>query len=316
MSEPRFTGRRFHAAALAGAVLLALAAPPSMAADETSLQRVKGTVQYKNEGGTPTAIVGKLNLPDSADAITQSKSAAMLTLADSSIVALGENTDVNVGAFRRGAAGPGSTIVLNNGTLRFDVRRPTGATADYHFTTPTTQIAVRGTVGLLSVLGGNTTVACLACAADSVSVTVSATAQTFTLITGQVLTVTAAGVAAVAATTASVIGGFSAAGVSTSAASGAAAATAGVASGAGVLGGSALGTAAIAAGAAGAVAAGVSAANPAKTDQPSSSQTSPSPSPSGTSAGSINLTGAARPPAGPPVARPLPAPTTGSPGRH
>ena len=28
---------------------------------------------------------------------------------------------VNVGAFKRGTAGPGSTIVINSGTLRFDV---------------------------------------------------------------------------------------------------------------------------------------------------------------------------------------------------
>jgi hypothetical protein len=307
MPEPRPTGRRLRASALATAVLLALAAPPSMAADDTQLQRVKGTVQYQNPGAAPSTVIGKLTIPTDAAALTQAKSAALLTLADSSIVALGENTDVQVGEFTRGAAGPGSTIVLRNGTLRFDVRRPAGATANYHFSTPTTQIAVRGTIGLLSVLGGNTTVACVVCAADSVSVTVGT--QTFTLLTGQILTVTAAGAAAIGVATGSVLGSFSAAGVSTSASTGAAAATAGVA-GAGAATGATLGTAAIAAGAAGAVAAGISAANPAKTDQPS---------PNGTAAGSISLTGVVRPIPSPPLARPLPAPpppSAGPPGRR
>ncbi len=60
----------------------------------------------------------------------------------------------------------GLTVTLNGGALRFDVRRSTGSRANYHFVATTSQLAIRGTVGLLSyVPGGDTTVVCLACEA-------------------------------------------------------------------------------------------------------------------------------------------------------
>jgi hypothetical protein len=92
-------------------------------------------------------------------ALTHVRLAALITMPDSSIVAIGEKTRVRVGAFNQTADGPGSTITVEQGTLRFDIRCPAGGTANYHFTTNTSQITVRGTVGLLSALGGNTTVA-------------------------------------------------------------------------------------------------------------------------------------------------------------
>lgn len=219
-----------EAFSLAIVLAIVIASLPSRlaAADDKNLQRVKGTVGYQTAESAPfTTISGRMLLPDDSLAITRAKSAALLALPDSSIVGLGENTNVQVGAFNQTADGPGSTITVNNGTLRFDVRRPAGGTANYRFTTVTTQIAIRGTVGLLSFVNGNTTVACLQCAADSVTVTVGT--QTITLATGQVLTVSAAGAVVVGTVTAALLGGFAGAGVSTSAATGAAAATAGVA---------------------------------------------------------------------------------------
>jgi len=314
MPEPRFSGRRLRASALALGVLLAMVATlfapvTTRAANDKQLQRVKGQIGYQPTKDAPfTLVAGRYLLGDDELAVTHAKSAATLTLPDSSIVGLGENTSVQVGAFNQTTAGPGSTITVNNGTLRFDIRRPQGGTANYHFATNTTQIAVRGTIGLISLLGGNTTVACVVCAADSLSVSVGT--QTFTLLSGQLLTVSAAGAVVTGAVTASVLGGFSAAGVSTSAASGAAAATAGVASSAAIAGT----TAAVAGGAAAAAAAAAVVVSSQSTAKPQETPT-PTPAPTGTASGSINLSGAQRPaaPAGPPVARPLAPPGSGGP---
>lgn len=114
--------------------------PASRAAnDDKLLQRVKGVVGYQPANSAPlTTIVGKSLLPDDYLAIMHAKSAALLILPDSSIVGLGENTDVQVGAFNQTTAGPGSTVTVNGGALRFDVRRPQGGTANYRFVTVTT----------------------------------------------------------------------------------------------------------------------------------------------------------------------------------
>jgi hypothetical protein len=267
--------------------------PPSRAADDKVLQHVKGEVGYRPASDAPvTTVFGKFLLPDDYLAITRAQSAALLTLPDSSIVALGENTDVQVGAFNQTLAGPGSTITVNGGTLRFDIRRPQGGTANYRFTTVTTQIAVRGTIGLLSFVGGNTTVACLVCAADSVAVTVGA--QTFSLASGQVLTVSAAGVVATAPLTATTLSTFSSAQVSTDATSGSVAATSGVLARPSSLG--TVGVAAQAAAIAGSVGAVVS-----RNATPSAG-----PSPAPTTSANVGITNKARPVAAP--APPAPTP--------
>ena len=153
------------------------------AASNKELQHLKGTVGYQlGDTGAFNGVSGKYLLPDDAFAVTQNQSAALLQLPDSSLVALGQDTRVQVGAFNQTAAGPGATITVNGGALRFDIKRPAGGAANYRFVTPTSQVGVRGTIGLLAFAGGQTTVACLVCAADSVSVSVGG--QTFTVLTG------------------------------------------------------------------------------------------------------------------------------------
>ena len=154
--------------------MFALLPDGSGAAGEKQLRRVRGTIGYQTAAMAGFApVFGRMDLPDDAFAITQARSSAELVMPDSSIVALGENTHVQVGAFDNAADGPGATLIVNGGTLRFDVRRPVGGHANYRFVTATSQIAVRGTIGLLSFVGGNTSVAvCVVCAADSVSATV------------------------------------------------------------------------------------------------------------------------------------------------
>src|SRR5579863_603654 len=178
----------------------ALQASVGSAASNKELQRLKGTVGYQlGDTGQLNQVTAKYVLPDDAFAVTQNQSAALLQLPDSSLVALGQDTRVQVGAFNQTAAGPGSTITVNGGTLRFDIRRPQGGAANYRFITPTSTIGVRGTVGLLAFAGGQTTVACLACAADSVTITVGG--QSFALATGQAITVTATGAVTTSAVT-------------------------------------------------------------------------------------------------------------------
>ncbi len=212
---------------LALALVLSLLPSLSGAASNKEFKHLKGDTGYQADANARfTAIKGSYVLPDDAFAITAAKSAALLTLPDSSIVGLGSDTRVQVGAFNQTQDGPGATITVNNGTLRFDIHRPAGATANYRFVTPTSALAVRGTIGLLSFIAGNTTVACLVCGADSVTLTVGS--QTITVLTGQVVTVSATGAVVSGTLTSAVTSGFSSAGVSVSTSSGVAAATAGV----------------------------------------------------------------------------------------
>src|SRR5580698_9679264 len=123
-------------------LMLAAARP---ADDDKQLGRLKGVVGFATAPDAPLhQIVGKELIPDDDYAITGDRSAGILSLPDSSIVSIGEKTRVRVGAFNQTATGPGSTITVEQGTLRFDIRRPAGGTANYHFQTNTSQIAVRG----------------------------------------------------------------------------------------------------------------------------------------------------------------------------
>jgi hypothetical protein len=283
----------------------------TQAADTTKqLQRLRGDIGYATlkDLSDYKAVFGKLELPDPDYAVTHAKSAAQIAMPDSSLIELGENTSVLVGAFDNTTASPGATITVNDGSrLRFEIKRPAGGVANYRFVTATSQVAVRGTVGLLAFVNGVTTVGCVACAADSVVVQVGS--QTFALVTGQFLTVSALGAVTTGALGA-VTGAFAGAGVSVTPSVGGAAA-AGAAAGAVVP---------IAAGAAAAAAVGIAVTSQSSpTPQPTATATSnPTPNPNATPTGTVNLTGSTRAPAAAPrapVAAPLPAPNPpGAPG--
>lgn len=310
---PRFL--KLLAVSRAGFTLLLLAALVAVtlphrtqaAGGSKQLQRVRGTVGYSTvaDAGDFKQVFAKFDLPDEDFAVTRDKSAAVLALPDSSLVALGENTSVKVSAFDSAVASPGATIRVNGGTLRFDIKRPEGGAANYHFETPTSQVAVRGTIGLLAFVNGVTTVGCVVCLADSVTVTVGT--QTVALAAGQFLAVSAAGAITTGALS-GVTAAFSGAGVSVSSVSGAAAA--GVPAVAGAAAGAIVPAAAAAAVAGAAV--GISSAN--HTPEPQASATAGPPNASAT--GTANLTGHAAPrPVTPaaapksPVAAPLATPT-------
>jgi hypothetical protein len=155
---------------------------------DKQLARVKGVVGYQ---ATATSdfkpIFGRLDLPDDAYAVTKPNASAVLRLADSSEIDIGENTKVQVGAFNPAQSGNQNTIVLNGGALHFNIRHPQGGQSNYRFVTATSQIAVRGTEGFLIAGANGTQVVCVSCAAGDVSVQVGQ--QTVSIVTNQTLTV-------------------------------------------------------------------------------------------------------------------------------
>ena len=155
---------------------------------EKVLAPFEGTVGYQPSAAAPVErIFGRKTVADDAFAVTQEASLATLTLPDSSQVAIGERTTVQVGAFNTAAAGPGSTLTLNHGALRFAVVHPAGVRSNYTFKTGTSQIAVRGTTGYLIVGDNGTQLICVDCAPGDVTILVNG--QTVGLLTGQTITI-------------------------------------------------------------------------------------------------------------------------------
>lgn len=293
------------------------------AGNAKQLQRVRGMVGYATVASATDfkTVFAKFDLPDDDFAVTRRASAAVLAMPDSSLISLGENTSVQVGAFDSASASPGSQITLSGGAMRFDIKRPVGGVANYRFVTATSQVAVRGTIGLIAFSNGITTVGCVVCAADSVTVT--AGGQTLALATGQFVTVSALGAMTTGALS-TVVGAFGSAGVPVTAQAGAAAA--GI-PGAGIAAGV---VPAVAGAAVAGTVIGVTASShstPQPTSTPTANPTS-APTPFGTPTGTVNLTSHAgrtaapaalpHPPPAVPLAAPRPpgaAPAAGRIGR-
>jgi len=241
---------------------VSLRVPLDAAGGDKQLARVKGIVGYEPAPNAPfKAIFGRLDLPDDAVAVTQTGAQAVLRLADSSEIDIGEKTSVQVGAFNAVSSGKQNEIVLNGGTLHFNIRHPVGGQSNYKFTTATSQIAVRGTEGFLVSSASGTQVVCVSCAAGDV--TIQTGGQVTSIVSGQtaVIAGSTAGNASVSVVSNSSVSNsslsqFNNATSSTTSSAGTSATTAGttsVASGAG-------GTIATVAGATGAAAVAVAAA--------------------------------------------------------
>ena len=185
-----------------------VAAVPATAAQDTQLRAVRGTVGYQLNKDAPfTRVVGSLLLSDDRFAVTRAASNGELVLADSSIVALGENTNIEVSAITQADAAAPTAMQLVAGAIRFDIRHPAGGRSNYVFQTPTSQIAIRGTIGLLSTGPNGDTLACLDCAPGDVTITTKRRAAVV-LLTGQSAVISAAGDVTVSATTAALTATF------------------------------------------------------------------------------------------------------------
>src|ERR1700678_3993898 len=130
MRRSLFSGalRTGFAAVLAVVLIAGLLPRTTQAADTPKqLQRVKGNIGWatQKDASDFTQVFGKFDLPDADYAVTHAQSAAQIAMPDSSLIELGENTSVLVGAFDNTTASPGATITVNDGSrLRFDIKRP------------------------------------------------------------------------------------------------------------------------------------------------------------------------------------------------
>lgn len=145
------------------------------ATGEAHVSRVRGSVGFTvDPKKTPQPIAGSTTLANDAFVITQARSLATLTLADTSVVDIGAASVVQIGAFH--AVGTGQNVItVDRGTIHFVIRHPASGSANYTFQTPTSQIAVRGTEGVIAVSSGGTTVAL---ARGTVSVTTGSSVVT------------------------------------------------------------------------------------------------------------------------------------------
>jgi len=139
--------RRVYAAAAALVVAIA-AAVPSSAADDKLLQNMKGDVSYQspNKSAVPLGVNATIGLADATYAITGGSSLGAISLPDSSRVMVGADTKIQLAFFNRTDIA-NAKFVLYDGRVRFEVRHPQGAKANYTFTTATGTVAVRGTQG-------------------------------------------------------------------------------------------------------------------------------------------------------------------------
>ena len=179
--------KRLIPALAACAVLITSSIPVAATQVNTSLARIKGSVGYRADAVSPMQpIVTSLVLPDTAFAVTQAKSAGIITMPDSSEITLGEATKVQVGAFKTGEAGPGSTIRIDHGALEFSIKHPSGGKSNFQFITDTTEIAVRGTDGYVAS-GPNEDVVAVTSASSTNDVTVKTGGKTYHVAAGKSL---------------------------------------------------------------------------------------------------------------------------------
>jgi ferric-dicitrate binding protein FerR (iron transport regulator) len=137
------------AAVLAGICTVAAVAAQS----DILLTNVHGSVAYvAYPAGDSRDIAPNVDVVVKDDdlAKTGDRSMATITLPDSSKVILASNTAIKLDTFTQESVAHAHFVVAY-GKLRFRVEHPAGAKANFTFSTPTGEIAVRGTEGDISV---------------------------------------------------------------------------------------------------------------------------------------------------------------------
>lgn len=177
---------------IASALLVALAAlgGPAGGADDSVLRRDKGIVTYKLRDASPQSLTGSISVSDSVWASTSAATLATLQLADSSEIRIGDRTTVQIGALRaaEGANPADGVITLYGGAVRFNIRHPAGARANYRFVTPTSQLAVRGTLGYLIHGPTGDQIYCVICEDGDVAIAIPKQ-PSYTIRSGQTLNI-------------------------------------------------------------------------------------------------------------------------------
>jgi ferric-dicitrate binding protein FerR (iron transport regulator) len=144
--------------ALAAIAFAALASAAGAQSADKVLTNVKGSVGYQHDG-TAHALVPsvKHSLVDNDYATTQTASQAQVALPDSSLVTLGADTRVQMAFFNQTDVA-NAKFIIYQGKTRFEVVHPAGQQSNYVFTTPTSNVAVRGTEGDIDVEDNDLTV--------------------------------------------------------------------------------------------------------------------------------------------------------------
>ena len=155
--------RKLAVATLLAVALLAVSVRPVLSGPvELILQRLSGQLDYENAAGNESRpIAGQLAVQARGYALTRANSMAALDLPDSSVVSIGASSRVRLGHFDRERWGSSATMTIVDGAVHFAVKHPAGARANYTFITPVSQIAVRGTEGIIVTRGDETIIACV-----------------------------------------------------------------------------------------------------------------------------------------------------------
>lgn len=135
--------------AVPAAVIVAGTLANANASSPSLLQNLHGDVHYATADGAPgRALAPRASVTLSDDDVAQTGGASMaaIVLPDSSRIFMASDSTLKLDTFSAAQIAR-AHFVLFNGKMRFKVEHPAGARADYTFTTPTGQIAVRGTVG-------------------------------------------------------------------------------------------------------------------------------------------------------------------------
>jgi len=158
----KMMNRKFLAGALALCAALSCSVSGANAADPLVLQRLSGVLEYQTTAGqNREAIVGELAVQPRGYALTRARSMAALDLPDSSVVSIGASSRVGLGFFEHETWGSRSVMTIYDGAIHFAVKHPAGARSNYTFVTPVSQIAVRGTEGIIVTRGNETIIACV-----------------------------------------------------------------------------------------------------------------------------------------------------------
>ena len=136
------------------ALIVALAPLAAGADGEKQLTNVKGKVSYEKSGNSARTLVpaASINLSDGDVTVTGDQSTARITLPDSSRVTIASASRVEMSFFNQSDVA-NAKFVVYQGRTRFNVEHPAGQKANYTFSTPTAQIAIRGTEGDIGIDG-------------------------------------------------------------------------------------------------------------------------------------------------------------------
>lgn len=125
-----------------------LLAAAAVADGDKTLENMKGSVSHQiaSAAAVPLAVNARISVSDREVAITGPASLAAIDMPDSSQVLVGADSKVQLAAFVP-AVVTTANFVVYDGRVRFAVRHPKGAKANYTFQTPTATVGVRGTQG-------------------------------------------------------------------------------------------------------------------------------------------------------------------------